>query len=87
MTTPAIRTVFVPTRVDSADDGFTTHHARVDGSALAAEVERVGRELAAGGLEVVSVVPVSSGQYGRARDGAYGFSYTSGVLITARAAG
>lgn len=80
------KTVFVPcpTRAESQD--FTNQQLQIDREGLVDGVQKALDDLEAEGLVIVAVTPITGAHYGRARDGAFGYGYTDGVLITARSA-
>lgn len=64
----------------------------VDGETLSVDVNNVIEELINKGLKIISITPITSGQYEFYKAvgmivapvcGGYGYSYTEGVLITA----
>jgi|TARA_B100000745_G_scaffold139998_1_gene91408 hypothetical protein len=55
----------------------------VDGEQLSIDVNRAIEDLIGKGLTVISITPVTSGQYGSSLNSGYGFSYTEGMLIAA----
>jgi hypothetical protein len=74
---------------------------RIDGSALAADIEAAAQQLLQDGFEIMAITPVLSGAYNYDTNQetsamfhyawgwgyGYGYSYTEGVVITARASG
>lgn len=59
----------------------------VDGDALSVDTKIAIETLVSKGLKIVSITPITSGQYeyryGRGEGVSYGYSYTEGVMIVA----
>lgn len=81
----AIKTVYVNS-IKEIEKGIFTDSEKetVDGQDLASKIEAACAELEASGYSVLNIMPVLSGDDTKGWRGFhYGYSYTSGVIITA----
>ena len=79
------KTVFVKSKKDVRRSTFDRlRSVKIVGDKFAEEVEKAVNELAAQGYEVVSITAVSSGSSANVGTGGWGFSYTDGVMVTAK---
>ena len=79
------KTIFVKSKKEARRSTFDRlRSVKINGDKFAVELEKTLNDLEGEGYEVVSIMAVSSGSSSNVGTGGWGFSYTDGVLVTAK---
>lgn len=79
------KTIFVKSKKEARRSTFDRlRSVKINGEKFAVELEKCLNDLEAEGYDVVSIMAVSSGSSSNVGTGGWGFSYTDGVLVTAK---